>query len=170
MLKINIVLVSAIIFTLTPCAHAQSPCGTAVKCYEKALEIVKEKIDQIENLEDKVGDLSSELSLFNNAIVGFKLHSCPDGWSEYKPAYGRFLRGIDKSGKNIDPDGQRTLESIQQDGYTRHAHAAGNAYPGARQGWGRTHHPSVTSGPTGYDGGPETRPKNVAVLFCIKNN
>lgn len=49
------------------------------------------------------------------AVIAFNLPACPAGWSEYKPAYGRFIRGIDKSGKKIDPDGQRKEESYQED-------------------------------------------------------
>ena len=49
------------------------------------------------------------------AVIAFNLPACPAGWSEYKPAYGRFIRGIDKSGNKIDPDGQRKEESYQED-------------------------------------------------------
>lgn len=49
------------------------------------------------------------------AVIAFNLSACPAGWSEYKPAYGRFIRGIDKSGNKIDPDGQRKEESYQED-------------------------------------------------------
>jgi hypothetical protein len=49
------------------------------------------------------------------AVIAFNLSACPAGWSEYTPARGRFIRGIDKSGGNIDPDGQRSLGSTQDD-------------------------------------------------------
>ena len=49
------------------------------------------------------------------AVIAFNLPACPAGWSEYTPAYGRFIRGIDKSGSKIDPDGQRKPESYQED-------------------------------------------------------
>ena len=33
-------------------------------------------------------------------VAAFNLTACPSGWTEYTPAYGRFIRGIDKSGSN----------------------------------------------------------------------
>lgn len=63
--------------------------------------------------------------------MAFNLATCPTGWTEYTPAYGRFIRGIDKSGTAIDPDGQRALESIQADMIASHDHqlkALGGAY------------------------------------------
>lgn len=57
------------------------------------------------------------------AVMAFNLAACPTpGWSEYTPAYGRFIRGIDKSGTAIDPDGQRALGSIQADDFKTHTH------------------------------------------------
>ncbi|MBC8031864.1 MAG: hypothetical protein H7Z16_17410 [Pyrinomonadaceae bacterium] len=49
------------------------------------------------------------------AVIAFDLAGCPAGWSEYTPAYGRFVRGIDKSGGRIDTDGQRAPGSTQED-------------------------------------------------------
>jgi hypothetical protein len=49
------------------------------------------------------------------AVIAFNLPACPAGWSEYTPAYGRFIRGIDKSGGNIDPNGQRSSGNVQED-------------------------------------------------------
>jgi len=37
-------------------------------------------------------------------VGSFALSTCPTGWSEYTAAYGKFIRGIDKSGTNIDAD------------------------------------------------------------------
>lgn len=49
------------------------------------------------------------------AVMSFDLETCPDGWSEYTQAYGRVVRGIDKSWGNIDADWERTIWSIQWD-------------------------------------------------------
>lgn len=49
------------------------------------------------------------------AVIAFNLEACPTGWTEYKPAYGRFIRGVDKSGEKIDPDGQRKPGGEQGD-------------------------------------------------------
>jgi hypothetical protein len=49
------------------------------------------------------------------AVIAFNRPACPAGWSEYAPARGRFIRGIDKSGQNIDPSGQRPPGNTQED-------------------------------------------------------
>jgi len=50
-------------------------------------------------------------------VVAFASETCPPGWTEYQPAYGRFIRGIDKGPDNEknDPDGQRSSGAIQDD-------------------------------------------------------
>lgn len=110
-------------------------------------------------------------------IGAFDLEACPTGWSEYTAARGRFLRGIDPTGTN-DPDGVRTAGSLQGDELKSHAHDLKTEY-----GDYSMSHPApngqynsvsnvdayintVSVVPTGGD---ETRPKNVAVLFCRKD-
>ena len=44
----------------------------------------------------------------------------PTGWGDYKNAYGRFIRGIDKSDARIDPADRRTKENLQNDGIKSH--------------------------------------------------
>ncbi|MCV0371891.1 MAG: hypothetical protein K5845_20930, partial [Filomicrobium sp.] len=48
-------------------------------------------------------------------IAAFEAVSCPAGWSEYTPARGRFLRGIDTLAAGIDPSGTRAPGNIQED-------------------------------------------------------
>jgi len=60
----------------------------------------------------------------NGAIAAFASASCPSGWSEYTPARGRFLRGIDPTG-TLDPDGVRTAGSTQNDALQAHRHWTG---------------------------------------------
>lgn len=36
-------------------------------------------------------------------------------FTEFKPAHGRFIRGIDKSGNKIDPEGKRSPGKLQSD-------------------------------------------------------
>lgn len=62
----------------------------------------------VANFDDLNARISASSSVPVGAVMAFNLSACPTGWSEYAPAYGRFIRGIDKSGANIDPLGQRT--------------------------------------------------------------
>jgi hypothetical protein len=55
-------------------------------------------------------------SLPAHAVMAFNLTSCPAGWTEYAPARGRFVRGIDTTGsRNTDPDGRRQPGGTQED-------------------------------------------------------
>ncbi len=60
----------------------------------------------------------------SGAVMAFNLTGCPTGWAEYVPAYGRFIRGIDKNTVHIDSDGQRSVENIQSDDFKSHTHTS----------------------------------------------
>ncbi|MEX0956416.1 MAG: shufflon system plasmid conjugative transfer pilus tip adhesin PilV [Rhizobiaceae bacterium] len=131
------------------------------------------------------GGEGGEVDDFNDMIVAFEAASCPSGWSEYTPARGRFLRGID-NGAGLDPDGTRAAGATQEDalqnitGYfrsiTRRIFSTGS-------GVFDTEGPDTTNLPDSSSSGSspqtvtfdasrvvrtadETRPKNVAVIFC----
>src|SRR5690606_8848693 len=57
----------------------------------------------------------------SGAVMAFDLSDCPSGWSEYTPARGRFIRGIDNGAGN-DPDGTRTAGATQDDAFQDHIH------------------------------------------------
>lgn len=90
---------------------------------------------------------------------------------------GVFVRGVD-NGRGLDPG--RTLGSYQEDIFGSHRHAAtiANSLWGASGGYGnyKADHYEINnkntcpnpSYPTQYAGGSETRPKNIALLPCIK--
>jgi hypothetical protein len=63
------------------------------------------------------GTTQTTAALPAGAVIPFNSDACPAGWSEYTPAYGRFIRGIDKGGNrdNGDPDGQRRAGAVQGD-------------------------------------------------------
>lgn len=107
------------------------------------------------------------------AVVAFNLTACPMGWKEYEPAYGRFIRGIDKSGDGIDPRGPRTPGNLQGDQFEKHVHSLREKF----HVWETSSHRDATTGTgdphqkndrieTRSAGGSETRPKNVALLYC----
>lgn len=107
------------------------------------------------------------------SVIAFNSKICPKGWSEYEPAYGRFIRGIDKSGK-IDPFGKREPGSLQNDTFKSHAHFLASKHNGFyKSGEVRSH---GTNGggnygfnqPTSTTGDKETAPKNVSLLYCEK--
>lgn len=137
-----------------------------------------------------VGALQDALQLLDvlmppGAVVAFNREQCPSGWREYLPARGRFVRGIDPAGER-DPGGVREPGSVQQDAIQAHRHAADrSALPSlfdSTDGTGpqvRAAAPSyqnerghVILDPTDSpEGGrvrtaTETRPDNVALLYC----
>ena len=122
-------------------------------------------------------------------IAAFDLATCPTGWSEYTPARGRFLRGIDSTGTN---DSIRAAGNTQADAFQDHYHTL-EIYSGTPSGgggnWQLSNSAMTTTNSAVYDPYPsdpairwasfnasqgfrtsaETRPKNVAVLYCRKN-
>jgi len=86
----------------------------------------------------------------------------------------RFVRGFDPQGTN-DPDGQnRTIESVQLDSVGPHAHTMGiDGLDSQTNTGGAMRYPDFAGGGIGgkkqtdNNSGVETRPKNVALLYCI---
>jgi hypothetical protein len=118
-------------------------------------------------------------------VSAFNMTSCPLGWVPANGAggiipdlRGRFIRGMEsfENGTNAvdrDPDrsGAGTLRTVQEDEFRQHAHNyethSGTSLSGPisldnRAPW-RTH-------PTSATGGNETRPKNVALIYCVKTS
>lgn len=119
---------------------------------------------------------TSAHSIPEGAVIAFDLEKCPEGWDDYRAAYGRFIRGIDNGQAKIDPDGVRHPGSIQEDQFAAHDHArpkdvydtggsdsASWVAHDRHFGYGHVNPPR-----TGESGGTETRPNNVALLFCEK--
>jgi hypothetical protein len=126
------------------------------------------------NLDGRVNSITSTPTW---AIMAFNLTTCPDTWTEYLPARWRFLRWIDSTWVN---DSVRALWNLQADDLETHKHI---------WGWAGVNNSAsywvATTAPTGninlqngtsasyhaYTSNiwwTETRPKNVAVLYCVK--
>ena len=124
------------------------------------------------------------------AVMAFYLTRCPTGW---KPADGTnntpdlrgvFLRGMENFGgqsSTRDPDrsGRSTLGSYQADAFGSHSHKInrdGSTPSGGGTKWSSGRIFRGTTNKTSSDqnstttstGSSETRPKNVALLFCVK--
>lgn len=119
----------------------------------------------------------------SGAVLAFDLSNCPSGWSEYTPAYGRFVRGIDRGNPKTDPDGTRTLGDLQEDQIQVHKHRVAEGIvqsfsfipqssdyyaPTIGKGAVADNYPETTA-PINIKTGDETRPKNVSLLYCEKD-
>lgn len=131
---------------------------------------LKDDIPELTNLSNYA--LKSEIpqDRMKMAVVAFDLSKCPDDWTEYEKAHGRFIRGIDRGEPKIDPDGERQPGGLQSDELKSHTHTRDmpEPYSGGRGNSNRTKYQTnkeIESNPTG---GLETRPKNVALLYCFR--
>jgi len=117
-------------------------------------------------------------------VGSFNLTSCPNWWTEYTPARWRFIRWIDSTWTNDDV---RIAWDIQEDAFQWHWHLVGSPNDILRRAdgtmrWTNASNTS-TERSTWYGArrivtdtvnwtpriASETRPKNVALLFCQKN-
>ena len=78
---------------------------------------------------------------------------------------GEFIRGWDDS-RGVDSG--RTFGSFQADEFKSHTHPYDANRGGSDYGGSNNASGSPSSGTTGAAGGAETRPRNVALLACIK--
>ena len=92
---------------------------------------------------------------------------------------GLFVRGLDRdttsSGGSVatgrDPISNRDLNNVQQDELKAHTHtykSKTNSYNPVFNGWAGTADTGMWDFGTGSTGGDETRPKNMALVYCIK--
>lgn len=122
-------------------------------------------------------DISSS-QVPSGAVMSFYLNSCPSGWkaADGSPGTpdlrGQFVRGLNDFGTGTridgkqDPDGAaRILGDYQSDELKSHNHSGtvitGSGATGS-SGSARRY------GSIGYTGGSETRSKNVALIYCVK--
>lgn len=146
-----------------------------------ALGKLEQQVSILEKAEADEGDSLVQIPV--GAVMAFNLSDCPDGWDDYELAWGRFIRGIDKGSTNLDPEGRRTLGSTQDEAFVAHNHtrpravidmgglsrieSGGGVPSGNHYGYGHAKYVEIP--PTGNTGGRETRPDNVALLYCIRS-
>tara|TARA_Y100000310_G_C20646202_1_gene796747 strand:- start:592 stop:1452 length:861 start_codon:yes stop_codon:yes gene_type:complete len=137
-------------------------------------------LSKIKELEERLKSTANSQYLDNAVLVVRKKHldtptGCPIGWESWSEADGLFLRGVDNSGV-VDPDGLRELGSIQLDSVIAHTHPIQKRTKAnlTGQDWRNAGYlmnddnlneqsETLTNGDS-----TETRPKNIAVLFCVK--
>lgn len=161
-------------------------CTKLADCAQRIVEIGNRLIQENQKLSDRL----KVLEAIKGGVVAFDLDKCPDTWSPYAPAAGRFVRGLDTS------DPTRTRGSLQDDAFQGHTFGDGDTkifryspshttidrpdgYSnmqssgifGANPAFGDTTPARIVS--DGANNSPrtakETRPKNVALLYCVKN-
>lgn len=116
-------------------------------------------------------------------IGAFMLSACPSGWiiadgtNGTPDLRGRFIRGRDPgNATGRDPGGDRAAGNAQDDLLASHNHSMGDiTRPTAAAeniGCGCAGNPinNHTAQNTGTSGGAETRPKNVALIFCMRQD
>lgn len=140
--------------------------------------------DNLDYLKSAVDSIEAGGTIPSGFIGQFYLKACPSGWALANGTNGTpdlrgvFVRGLDL-GRGIDSG--RTLGSYQADDFKSHTHTPGsgvkyflgdNANSNANGWWsnlgGSYNWPSPRFSRTGATGGTETRPDNVALLYCMK--
>lgn len=177
--------------TALECTRASSSSPSTLKIFattmpESALDFkwtnfrgelpVDELLRLRASVDSSVNALNATRESLANSVVGFASDRCPEGWAQFEPAQGRFLRGIaPQKTDSGDPDGLRKAGSYQADALGRHAHkSAGNVIVDALAmsqsnvptAGGNTYAFTTKVADTTTDGADETRPRNVAVMFC----
>lgn len=109
------------------------------------------------------------------AVVAFKLAACPAGWiaadgtASTADMRGNFVRGLDTSGA-VDPG--RTLNTLQLDQLQDHTHPTTTPDGSVATGPGAINAGAIgndTGNPDSGRHGTETRPRNIALLYCQKS-
>lgn len=132
-------------------------------------------VDYVTRYRSKTSEAALLISSLSKSVIAFRQQDCPDGFEPYTAAYGRFIRGLDKGGEDGKGtlDIERALESLQDSQNKKHRHGMLKVYNGdnhraSKEGNDRE---NVTIRETEvkktyYSGGSESRPANVALLYC----
>ncbi len=130
-----------------------------------------EKVDRINELWNTINILQNTISSLENispwAVISFNLSSCPTGWIEYTPARWRFIRWIDSTWTN---DTIRVAGDLQDDQIKQHKHTLKQIWS-INVSWTNMNIYWPWWWWADYTDNfwwTETRPKNVALLYCVK--
>jgi hypothetical protein len=186
-------------FMLTTASHGLTADCTnkaPVDCYTDGLSQVEAALGRVKELDAQIQKFRSEIDALariaapSGGVLAFALGVCPEGWSKYDPAIGRFVRGIDPT------NGNRKIGSLEEDAFQTHTFGDGdnrflrwspnhttkdppNGYSsmqttgifGANPDFGATTDARIVA--DGSAAVPrvadETRPKNVGLLYCKRN-
>ena len=117
-------------------------------------------------------------SVPTGTIQAFNLATCPSGWipadgtNGTPDLRGYFIRGLNTSATGVDPN--RTLDSIQSDAFKSHSHSlSGFVARSFSFGSGSSNDiwdKDSSAVTTSIVGDTETRPKNIALLYCQKDS
>lgn len=127
------------------------------------------------------------------AVMAFYLASCPEGWAPADGTNGTpdlrgmFIRGRDDVGTGAggnDPDGSRAIGHVQGHAFQTHQHYrntanalehnisgaanGGHVFAGFSSFHGLTE--LTTGNPSNGTAASETRPRNVALTYCMRKN
>lgn len=126
-------------------------------------------VDIAQNFMQATSEMNQRLDAMKGSVLPYNASSCPKGTQPYTAAFGRFVRGLDLEGGS-DPD--RTIGSIQEGQIEAHTHSESRLRNnGDRAGTGSDNFNGQRRGQyetkqSGETGGSETRPVNVALLYC----
>ena len=103
--------------------------------------------------------------------------SCQQNPTQFKlpDLRGLFIRGYHMGSNAYETDVARGINSLQGDAFRDHTHdlfiretSSGDFDTSGGDSGGVNHSKGETKGANGSGTGPETRPKNLALLYCIK--
>ena len=151
--------------------------NTTGEGYSNEVNIPAEK-DRLHEVEARLEYMEERLRVSSpqEVILAVASDNCPEGWIDYAPAYGRFVRGIDKSNAKVDLDGMRKFGTHQGDMVKKHTHKAEYRRGKDNDSNGGGHNHKVTDVTKAEtittdnctNCGGENRPKNIALLYCQK--
>lgn len=162
-------------------------CLKVAECAQQLVTIANRLSDENRLLMERL----KALETLRQSVVAFDADSCPKGWAPYKQGEGRFIRGLVQGGPRV----RGSLEEDAFQGFTfgdggnhyfkyspiMHSTAAANGYSdmfdAGIYGVNGVYQPNdppraqiVSDGPHGTPRvADETRPKNVALLYCRKD-